>query len=75
MHNWVNSWYGLFDADPDLVERNARRWREIELEVPDDAAQKEFPRMPEPLNTGSSGVLDEYTRECLAIDVGRRFTA
>ncbi len=45
MHDWVNAWYELFDADPDLIERNARRWREIELEVPDDAAQKEFPKI------------------------------
>ncbi|NIT35689.1 MAG: hypothetical protein GTN49_04200 [candidate division Zixibacteria bacterium] len=45
MHDWVGNWYELFDADPGLIERNARRWREIELEVPDDAAQKEFPRI------------------------------
>lgn len=45
MHNWVNGWYELFDADPDLIERNASGWREIELKVPDEAAQKEFPKI------------------------------
>lgn len=45
MRDWVRNWYELFHADPDLIERNARRWRELELEVPDEAAQKEFPQI------------------------------
>ena len=59
MRDWVNSWYELFDTDPDLIERNARGWREIELEVPDAAAQKEFPKIAEPLSSGSYGLLDD----------------
>jgi hypothetical protein len=45
MRHWVSGWYGLIDAEPDLIERNVRGWKELELKVTGEDAQKEFPRI------------------------------